>query len=259
MRTVKLGRKARKFNPNIPHMRSLRMGMVLSPPPPTAGWSKALALPSDLGVMLNDTLGCCTCAGIYHARQVWSANANPPVDTEPDTNVLQVYENACGYKRGDSSTDQGAVEQDVLTYWLNKGVPVGSSVDKLLAFVEEDPNHIDGVKWSICDCGVVYIGFQLPKSFLEALDSGNVPDVWDVVPGDTLTDEGHCVILMDYDDTGFILISWGKIYTMTWAFFKLAVDECYPLADYEWIRTIGTSPGNLTVAQLENAMQGLKE
>ena len=204
-------------------------------------------------MFLNDQLGDCTCAGIYHARQVWSANSNPPIIPDPDSYVEQVYEQACGYKKGNPATDQGGNEQDVLTYWLNVGVPVNGAppTDKLLAFLEVDVQNLNDVKRAISECGVVYIGIQIPASLAASLDSGTVPTTWDFLQEDTLTD--------GYDQETLTLISWGQTYKMTWAFFTHCVDEAYALADADWISAKGTSPGGLTIEQLEEQMQALKE
>lgn len=246
-------------------MRDLRAMRLVAPVPPPTTLDWISGLPVDLQMFLNDSLGDCTIAGIYHSILVWLFLANPPTDLGSNTNVQLMYEKICGYVPGKPSTDQGGAEQDVLTYWLNQGVPTAAGINKLLAFVEADPQNINGIKWGINDCGIVYIGFQLPKSFLDALDSGVVPDVWDIVPNDTLTNKGHCVILVPkYDENKVSLISWGRLYEMTWNMFKFCVDEAYPLASKDWITAKGTSPGaeggeGLTVAQLEEKMQGLKE
>ena len=43
-------------------------------PPPQVEYTKGM--PKTLGMMMNDTLGDCTCAAFYHALQVWSFNAS---------------------------------------------------------------------------------------------------------------------------------------------------------------------------------------
>ena len=60
MTNFALGRKPRAFHPNIPHMSALISGRAskLAPIPKSADWLSAL--PSNLGVMLNDNLGDCT-------------------------------------------------------------------------------------------------------------------------------------------------------------------------------------------------------
>jgi hypothetical protein len=66
-------------------------------------------------------------------------------------------------------------------------------------------------------------------------------------------------VLPGYDANGVKVISWGQYYTMTWAFFAKYVDEVYAIADPDWIEAKGTTPGGLTLAELEAQMQGLRE
>ena len=252
MSTFKLGRSPRAFNPRVPHMSALIGKKVSAPPPVVVDYTTVL--PANLGVMLNDQQGDCTCAGIYHAKQVWTANANPPIQEELDSNVESVYEGACGYVPGNPSTDNGGVEQEVLAYWMKTGVPTVSGVDNLLAFLEVDHRSTDDVKWAISDCGLVYIGIDVPAYLMDS-----VPDVWDVNPAaDNSIIGGHCIILPGYNSIGPKLISWGQVYQMTWAFFAQFTDEVYALADRSWITVKGTTPGGLSITQLEQQMQALR-
>ena len=93
-----LGRLARAHDPRIPHLSALLAGKTLPPPPAQVDYTKGM--PKNLGMMLNDTLGDCTCAAVYHAIQVWTFNASKgkAIDTEPDSDVEKLYELACGYK-----------------------------------------------------------------------------------------------------------------------------------------------------------------
>jgi len=82
--------------------------------------------------------------------------------------------------------------------------------------------------------------------------------VWDVDPtADNTIVGGHAVVLAGYDANGARVISWGKYYTMTWAFFAKFVDEAYAITDPEWTK-VKTTPGGLTVEELEQAMKSLK-
>jgi hypothetical protein len=56
-------------------------------------------------------------------------------DTEPDSDVLKLYEEACGYKPNDTASDRGGNE---LSFLLWRGAPIGDAtqVDKIVAFVE---------------------------------------------------------------------------------------------------------------------------
>lgn len=260
--TLKTGRLPRLYDPRVPHMSALLAGW--KPPTPPASQRWALGLETDLGMMLNDQLGDCTCAAYYHALQLWSYHCNPDglTITEPDADVQSLYEEVGGYVPGNPATDQGCAEQAVLAYLFNQGAPTtgpnGAGVHKLAAFVEIDPRQVDDIKWAIVDCGVVYIGFAVPNWLMSG---DGPPTVWDVQPNaDNSAPDGHAVILTGYDDaTGLIdLISWGQHYAMTWPFFAQFVDEAYGLVDVDWINKQRTTPGGLSLVTLESQMRALR-
>ena len=146
----KLGRLPRSFNPRVPHLSAILAGKTLTPPPPAVDYTKGMQ--PSFGMMLNDRLGDCTCAAVYHARQVWTFNAQKKEDTEPDTDVERLYIDACGYNTKTPGEGPGGNEQSVLTYLLNKGAPLGpdgKTRDKIVAFVEVDPRQTDDVKRTI--------------------------------------------------------------------------------------------------------------
>ena len=252
---LKFGRLHRTYDPRIPHLSALLAGQTLTPPPASVDWTKGM--PSNLGMMLNDTLGDCTCAAVYHAMQVWSFNASKII-TQPDSDVEKLYIQACGYNPRVSGEGPGGNEQHVLSYWLKKGAPVGSNgatTQKISAFVEVDPRNTDDVKRTINDCGVAYIGFNVPQSVQPP--NQPPPSVWNYVPNESSIIGGHAVVLAGYDSKGARVISWGQYYTMTWEFFAHFVDEVYAIADMEWIESKGTTPGGFTLAQLEAQMQAI--
>jgi hypothetical protein len=252
----KYGRKARLFNPNIPHMSSLIVGKKQLLPIP-ASIDYTLKMPSNFGMMLNDKLGCCTCAAFYHARQVWSHNSIYKEDTAPDIDILKLYEAVAGYNPSDPNTDRGACEQDVLNYLLNTGAPtLLGKVDKILAYIEVDPRNIEDVKRAIYECGLLYIGFQVPNNIMPT--DAEPPKLW-VVDSNAGTEGGHAVILAGYDAVGPLVISWGSLYRMTWAFFTTYVEEAYVIADREWIRSTGKTPLGMTIQELEDLMKAIKK
>jgi len=207
--------------------------------------------------MLNDTLGDCTCAAFYHALQVWTFNTGT-MDTEPNADVEKLYELACGYRPSEGGEGPGGNEQHVLTYLLKHGAPTGpegQTRHKIAAFVEVDPRNTADVERSIYNCGVNYIGFNVPQYIVPT--NGTPPAVWDVEHTHTNIVGGHAVVLAGYDANGARLISWGNYYTMTWAFFAKYVDESYAIADASWITSKGTSPAGLTLAELEQQMKAL--
>ena len=83
------------------------------------------------------------------------------------------------------------------------------------------------------------------------------PAVWKVDPAHNQIIGGHAVVLAGYDANGAKVISWGQYYTMTWEFFSTYVDESYAIADDTWVNAKGTTPGGLTLDELETQMQAL--
>jgi len=259
-RTFKLGRTARAFDPRVPHLSALLAGKALTPPPPSADNTKGM--PANLGMMLNDTLGDCTCAAVYHAIQVWTFNTTQgkSMDTEPNSDVEKLYQLACGYNPNTPGEGPGGNEQHVLKYLLKKGAPLGpagKTANKIAAFVEVDPRNVDDVKRTINDCGVAYIGFNVPANIMPP--NAEPPAVWTVDPSNSKIIGGHAVVLAGYDANGARVISWGQYYTMTWDFFAKFVDEVYAIADQDWVEATGKTPGGISLAELEQQMQALKE
>jgi hypothetical protein len=254
----KLGRNPRTFDPRVPHMSAVLAGKRLPPPPSSVDYTKGM--PDKFGVMLNDRLGDCTCAAYYHARQVWTFNAGKKEATEPDADVEQLYIQACGYNPKTPGEGPGGNEQHVLSYLLRTGAPIGPNGqgrEKILAFVEVDPRNLDDVKRTIADCGLAYIGFNVPQNIMPS--GAEPPETWKVDRANAKIVGGHAVALPGYDSAGAKVISWGQLYTMTWEFFSTYVDEVYAIADPAWFDAKHTTPGGLTLAELQTQMQALKE
>ncbi len=243
---MKLGRKAIKTD-----SRTLAFAKYLTPalppPPPTADWTKGIA---DWGMMLNDTLGDCTIAGLGHAVQVWTANTGSIV-TVPDPTIQSYYQQWDGYVPGDPNTDNGGVELDVLNDFQKNGF----AGHKLLAFADPKPANLAEIRQSIFLFGGVYIGLSLPMT-------AQSQDVWDVVPNGGANAKkgswgGHCVFVPEYDTNGFTCITWGQPKTMTLAFWKKYCDEAHTLLAQDWLTAKG-SPAGFNQTQLQTDLHAIK-
>jgi hypothetical protein len=248
----KLGRKPRAFDPTMPHMSAVRMMAHQKLPPIPLATHWADPLPDDLGMMLNDQLGDCTCAAAYHAMQVWSHHGRSTLLTEPSQYVLQMYQEFAGYD-GTEATDQGAVEQDILRQWLSRGVPIqegtetrpGPGRSYILSAMEVDPHNRESVKRAIYDCGGVYIGFDVPAWLMQ---TPKPPSVWDArSKQDNQIVGGHAVFCSGYNSKTVDVLSWGQKYRMTWQFFEKSVREAYALVRPWWIDATGHTPFGLSL------------
>jgi hypothetical protein len=218
------------------------------------------ALGKDIawGMMLNDQIGDCTIAAAYHAMQLWSSYGRDHVLTESDHWVEQTYRNFTGYD-GTEATDQGAMEQDILRQWLNRGVRIqegtetdpAPNVSRIRFFGEVDPRMAWDVKRTINDCGMAYIGFRVPAWLME----GDIPSVWDRGTNNHIVG-GHAIILTGYTASSYDLVSWGRgDLQMTQRFFDTYVDEVYAVAHPWWIDATGHTPLGKSLEELEALMK----
>lgn len=248
---MRYGRLPRTFNPAIPHWSALKMGAPQVTVPMTCDYTARL--PANLGMMLNNSLGDCAEAGYGHALQVWSAASGKPILTEPDSAIEALYETQ-GYVPGEPSTDRGTVLQALLSLLVTGTPPAG--IPKLTAVIELDPTLPEDIDRATYECGLVYLGFNVP-AFMQSLESPG--STWSTEPwGNGQIVGGHCVVTAAYRPGLRSVISWGAQYAMTDAFWRQYVDEAYALVSPEWVQATGRTPLGLTVAQLEAQMVPLK-
>lgn len=196
------------------------------------------------GQMMNDSLGDCTCAGLGHSIQVATANTGAE-ETPADAIVLSAYEKYCGYVPGNPSTDQGGIEDDVLSGVQRDGF----AGHKLLGRVSLDARNIEHVKRAIAYFGSIYIGAELPTS---SQRSG----VWDVVSGPEGVAGswgGHCMVGPKYDRFLVDWITWGMLQSSTWAWTQAYMDECHVLLWDCWMKKFPLATQQ-SVMQLLNSL-----
>jgi hypothetical protein len=113
---LRLGRCAPRRDPRT--LKLARYIPKLPGHPPAKNWG--ISVPA-WGMMANDVLGDCTCASAGHIIMLHTAARGAPVKVA-DEDVIAAYSAIGGYKPGDPSTDNGAVELDALNYWRKTGI-----------------------------------------------------------------------------------------------------------------------------------------
>jgi hypothetical protein len=250
----KLGRNPRLFRQSVPHYSSMRL-MRTSPAAPIPDAVNYLqGMPEDLGMLMNDLLGDCTCAGIIHFLAVLRFNAAHAYAAPSNADVLKLYELACGYVDGDSSTDKGALEQSVLAYCMNTGVPLGDDLHKIMGYAEIDVRNMDDVCRVIAEGGGIYLGIQCPETWTQQAPGSTFELDRGPIAG------GHCVTAHGYDKaTGLLdIVTWGGHFTMTFDAFQEVVSEGYMIMDLDWFMTNNLTPFGLNLGQMENFMASEK-
>jgi len=232
---MKLGKLKAHHDKRLPMLN--RYTGKLPAPPAAQNWSHKL---THLGMMLNDTLGDCTCAAIGHCVQEWTSLTDPEEVILPDATILKLYEAVSGYIPGRPNTDVGAVVADVLNYWLNDPGAVGGH--SLPAYAAVEPNNRQEIQDAVYIFGNCYIGLQMPIS-------AQTQAVWSVPPGGPVGQGapgswgGHAVPVVAYDARGLTVITWGQLLRMTWPFLDAYCDEAYALIGQDWLSSGKCPPG----------------
>jgi hypothetical protein len=241
----KLGKHLPRHDP-----RTLKLARYLTPqlpsPPANVDWTTAAKAP--WGMMLNDTLGDCTCAAVGHEVQVATANHGAEV-TLSNQNILTAYEEVGGYVPGKPNTDQGANMLDVLKYWRATGV----GGHKIVGFAEVNPLDWLEVRQAIAIFGGLYIGLALPTSAenqktWSLAGAGPRPFAANFQPGGW---GGHCVLVPAYTADGYLTcITWGAPKNLTRAWFRVICDEAYVVVSDDWASDTTSAPNGLNIQQL---------
>lgn len=160
----------------------------------------------------NDTVGDCTCAGLAHAITTYSGLVSKKTIMAKAA-VLKLYYHLTG------GPDTGLNELDVLNYWRQ------NSVDgvEILAYVKIDPKNHTHVQQAMQLFGGVYLGFQVQQNAQREFEAHQP---W--TPG-PLTNDGHAVYAVAYDQTGVTVLTWGNTQQATWPWWDECVDEAYAI------------------------------
>jgi hypothetical protein len=161
----------------------------------------------------NDTLGDCTIAALAHADTVFHGLVSAPPKIMTKQAVVKLYDHLTG------GPDTGLQELDVLNYWQSNPV----SGDEILAFATIDVKDHTHIQQAIQLFGGVYLGFQVQQNCIQEFDSHQP---W--TPG-PLTNDGHAVFAVAYDQNGVTVLTWGNTQQGTWAWWDECVDEAYAI------------------------------
>jgi hypothetical protein len=197
--------------------RTLRFGDYLTralPPPPAvieapdyvAQLGNDAGDDSELGMLGNDTVGNCTCAGFGHAAQTWTAR-NGAEFTITTADVMPVYQAVTGYVPGDPSTDLGADPLAVLKYIRKHGM-AGHQLGAF-AGMRCDQMHM---RQAVAIFGLAYLCLAPPED-LDPTD----PAMWSDTSAPPATEEGHVAIIVAYNERGPTFVTWGRRQEATWA------------------------------------------
>jgi len=173
----------------------------------------------------NDTYGDCTIAALAHAMTVYEALIGTHKIMSSRA-VVKLYFHLTG------GVDSGLNELDVLNYWRQHRV----TGDKIITYVSINPKNHTHVQQAIQLFGGVYLGFQVQQNCKQQFLKR---EEWTPAP---LTNDGHAVYAVEYDQNGLTVLTWGNTQQATWAWWDECVDEAYAILPPE-AEESGFAPG----------------
>lgn len=246
---MRLGKLPRKSN-----AKTLWFGKYLlkdvEPVPPGKNYWEYKVPASQWGMLANDTVGDCTCAGAAHMIMNWTAHSGSIVLPSVD-DVLAAYSAITGYVPGNESTDNGAAMTDVLAYWQGTGI-AGHKIAAWAALDITNRTHFEIANYVF---GGVYCGVNLPNS---AMDQFQANEDWDVLPDDGGIDGGHCIPYFGYGSNGDTCVTWAKLQPSSWEWFSKYVEEAYAVVSQDWLDATGHAVNRLDLATLQADLQIVK-
>jgi len=173
----------------------------------------------------NDQYGDCTIAALAHAETTFSGLLGKEKIMSRQA-VVKLYMHLTGGK------DSGLNELDVLNYWGQQ--PVAG--EQIITYTSIDPKNHTHLQQAIHLFGGVYLGFQVQQNCQQEFEARQP---W--TPG-PLTNDGHAVYAVAYDQNSVTVLTWGNTQQATWAWWDECVDEAYAILPPEAMKP-GFAPG----------------
>lgn len=196
------------------------------PEPPSAVDAPDLQYP----MALNDRYGDCTIAAVVHSDQA-TANLTTQPWTYPGDEAVKTE-----YFRLTGGQDTGLAETDVLKAWI-----AGLFGEKLAAFAPVNVKHTKVIKQATALCGVVYTGVLIPAPAQQQFADHQPWDLTHTAADDQI-EGGHAVPIVGYTAAGPIVVTWGALQPVTWAWWLKYAEEAYVLITAE-IKAAGALRG----------------
>ena len=212
--------------------------------PTSANWQGV----PNWGMLLNDQLGDCTCAGDGHVAEILTFYGQGTETAITDDEALAAYEAVGGYNPndgppGENPTDQGATVQAALGYLRSNGMG-GVKID---AFAEVAAGDTNAIQAACAELGPLSAGVNLPAVAQQQFMNGQP---WDVVPDDGGIEGGHCIVLCGYDLDYLYFVTWGQVQKATYAWWAKYGSEIWAVVSRDWISAAGKDPEGVDLVSL---------
>jgi hypothetical protein len=239
MTQLKLGKLAPKHPVGLNEFKTYCKALPVPP--------EAVEVPdvSVWGMMLNDTYGDCTIAGVGHIIVAANAEVDERDAVPDDAEIKAQYFALTG------GEDTGCVEADVLHTWYRVGLFTAKDggvlhdieddlvelvrhpkrMSKIAGYAPVSAQNITDIHNAIDLFGHCYVGVQCPQSAQEQFQDGQP---WTVVPGSPIIG-GHCIVFVGYDSNYLYAVTWGSTAAVSYPWWANYGDESWVVIPQEFV------------------------
>lgn len=185
----------------------------------------------------NDQKGSCVLAAAEHAIRDWSTYADH-LKQISEAQVVSLYDQL-------SPNDDGLEVLSTLNLWRRSGL----WADQIEAYTALDLKDHDQCRAAIYLFGSVNIGMSLPDQ--------HTFGPWTTVTGAPNPAKGHDVLLVSYNATGPVAVTWGSTLQLSWAWYDKYVDEAYAVLSKDWLTAAGYNPDGFDWPALQQDLAAL--
>lgn len=191
----------------------------------------------------NNELGDCTAVGLANCARA-GAELNGFEIAISTEQVVGFYSASTGYDPAQPSTDQGAVELDVLGYQRARGFDIGGQAPLVGDFATFDPADRALFAVAMARIGAVYLGVNLAGADMDISRTWDTTTSGDQTPGSYSPEGGgHCLIAWDYTglaDTDIVRLgTWGMWQSCTWRWLRARAEEAHVVIWRQLMRVDG--------------------
>lgn len=246
------GKSPAVFHKTLPLARSYQSQLLL-PIPASSDYS---ALMGQVGILNNDTCGCCSIATSLHAMQLWTANAGSIIMPD-DACCMLDYEAMTGYDPATGANDTGCNLLQKNQHWMNTGFAVNANGawDKLDGFAQIEAGDIETLRRTVAYFECAELGVQLPDNAQQEFSSNGMWTDTSLPPN---PNEGHDVLIVGQNAQGFKIATWTGFVFASTAWVMKYMDEGTMLLRRSILKPNGISASGITMDQLDSMIRSAR-
>jgi hypothetical protein len=233
--------------PNLPALPQ-RFGHVLAQPP------------GGFGMLGNDKVSNCVCAGGVHEVMVHHIATQRPIPPFSTPTALREYskmlvaQGGLAYDAADRKTDTGLDPLQVAMFRQRTGITDDAGgVHKVRAFAGvRDLNDAMYATWFM---GVAGLGLMLPNSAEKQFSAGHI---WDDLRSAPQPSNGHYIVLVDRRrDGNLVVLTWGRLHAATPEYIMRYWAGAIAYLSEEYMLASGVSPEGFKLEVLANYLKDI--